>query len=106
MANSLVIKHRAKLDLAEIIDYLDERSTEAALRFFNSVYDEFHFLSEHPGVGSIRMRASPRTRKLRFWPIRGFRNYLIFYEPRPDGVEIVRVLHGARDVDDLLEDEV
>lgn len=30
-----------------------------------------------------------------------FRDYLIFYMPRPDGVEILRVVHGARELDDL-----
>jgi toxin ParE1/3/4 len=25
-------------------------------------------------------------------------NYLIFYRPISDGIEIVRVLHGARDI--------
>jgi toxin ParE1/3/4 len=28
-------------------------------------------------------------------------NYLIFYRPLADGIEIVRVLHGARDIDSL-----
>jgi toxin ParE1/3/4 len=33
----------------------------------------------------------------------GFRNHLIFYRPIDDGIEIVRVLHGARDWQNLLE---
>jgi toxin ParE1/3/4 len=31
--------------------------------------------------------------------------YVIFYMPTPKGVEIVRVLHGARDADSALHDE-
>jgi toxin ParE1/3/4 len=31
--------------------------------------------------------------------------YVIFYVPRPKGVEIVRVLHGARDIESVLHDE-
>jgi toxin ParE1/3/4 len=38
---------------------------------------------------------------LRVWPIDGFRNHLIFFHPTNDGVEIVRVLHGARDLEAL-----
>jgi toxin ParE1/3/4 len=34
--------------------------------------------------------------------VKEFENWLIFYLPKRDGVEIVRVLHGARDIDALL----
>lgn len=34
---------------------------------------------------------------MRKWRVDGFENVLIFYQPRPDGVAIVRVLHAARD---------
>jgi toxin ParE1/3/4 len=43
---------------------------------------------------------------MRFWPVTGFRNYLVFYFPLSDGVEIVRVLHAARDWTRVLEDEL
>jgi toxin ParE1/3/4 len=33
------------------------------------------------------------------WPIKGFANYLIFYRMRSNSIEIVRVLHGARDIE-------
>ena len=31
--------------------------------------------------------------------------YVIFYLPLPSGIEIVRVLHGARDIESVLRDE-
>jgi len=34
---------------------------------------------------------------VRKWRVKGFDNHLVFYEPRPDGVSIVRVLHAASD---------
>lgn len=37
--------------------------------------------------------------------IKGFEDYLIFYRPLADGVEIVRVLHGKRNIPTILEDE-
>jgi hypothetical protein len=39
---------------------------------------------------------------MRRWPIQGFDNWLIFYLPRRDGVEIVHIVHGARDIAQLL----
>ena len=46
------------------------------------------------GVARDRLRPG-----LRMFPVRG---HLIFYLPTDDGVEIVRVLSGKRDVDSLL----
>jgi toxin ParE1/3/4 len=41
-------------------------------------------------------------RLIRRWPVKGFENWLIFYQARRDGAEIVHVIHGARDIDQLL----
>lgn len=32
-------------------------------------------------------------------------NYVIYYIPRQRGIEIVRVLHGSRDLDSLFDSE-
>jgi toxin ParE1/3/4 len=47
--------------------------------------------------------SKPALRTLRRWPLKGFENWLIFYHPKRDGVEIVRVVHGAGDIAALLE---
>jgi toxin ParE1/3/4 len=40
---------------------------------------------------------------LRFWTLREFPMYVVIYRPLPDGVEILRVVHGARDLGRLLD---
>jgi toxin ParE1/3/4 len=42
---------------------------------------------------------------LRSWAIRGFATFLVFYRPTQRGIEVIRVLHGARDLDAILEAE-
>jgi toxin ParE1/3/4 len=49
-------------------------------------------LATQPHLGKSVEELAPR---LRFMPLG---NYLIFYRPLPDGIEIVRLLHGARDI--------
>jgi toxin ParE1/3/4 len=49
--------------------------------------------------------ANPNLQSLRQHSVRRFRNYIIFYLPTDDGIEVVRVLHGARDVQGILEAE-
>ena len=40
---------------------------------------------------------------LRMHPVRGFERHLVFYRERDDGIEVVRVLHGARDILSLMD---
>jgi len=41
--------------------------------------------------------------RLRRWPVKDFESWLIFYQPKQNGVEIVHVLHGGLDIESLLE---
>lgn len=45
-----------------------------------------------------------RLTGIRSLPVPGFRNYLIFYRIQGDQLEIIRVLHGARDLELALEE--
>ena len=69
------------------------------MRFFDAVDDAVKKLAEMPGMGRLRDFENPKFSDVRSWPIKGFENYLIFYGPTPRGIEVVRVLHGARDID-------
>jgi len=40
---------------------------------------------------------------VRSFPISDFNNYLIFYRPVPEGIQVLHVYHGARDVEALFE---
>ena len=40
--------------------------------------------------------------EIRQWRVKDFKEYLIFYRIQDDRVEILRVLHGARDLEGLL----
>ena len=55
------------------------------------VEQRFQFLATQPHAGQARSDLAP---ELRFLPVG---NYLIFYRPIENGVEIARVIHGARD---------
>jgi hypothetical protein len=36
------------------------------------------------------------------WPVPDFPDYLVWYQPTSDGIEVFRVLHGARDRDAII----
>jgi toxin ParE1/3/4 len=64
----------------------------------------FDFLASTPGAGTQLNPPLDSIADLRFWPITRFRNYLILYKPLPDGAEIIRVIHGARDLDKVMRE--
>jgi toxin ParE1/3/4 len=80
-------------------------SLEMALRFYDAAAATFLKLARMPGMGERRESANPRLAGLRVSRIDGFPNHVIFYRPIDGGIEVVRVLHGARDIDSVLESE-
>jgi toxin ParE1/3/4 len=68
-----------------------------AERFLVNAEASFNDLAQQPEMGAPLMLKHPALANLRKWRVKGFDNHLVFYEPRPNGVSIVRVLHAARD---------
>jgi toxin ParE1/3/4 len=100
----IVIKRaRVWLDLDEIAEYIGRSNPPAALRFLDAFDQTVASLAPMPEMGSLWESDHPRLYGLRTWPVRGCKKYLIFYRPIDNGVEILRVLHGARDLDAILE---
>lgn len=81
----------AERNIEEIITYIAMESPAAASRWLGS-----HFVAETPKMGVARPEIRP---DLRMFVIG---NYLIAYREIAGGVEIVRVLHGARQWQELL----
>lgn len=86
-------KRRAKADLIEIWTYIAADSEEKADMFIDALRDVFNKLATMPGMGRARDELG---KGLRSFPIG---RYIIFYEELQDGIGIVRVLHGSRDMD-------
>jgi toxin ParE1/3/4 len=95
----LIVHDRAEADLDQIADYIAADSIDAALRFLQAARQAFQMLSEFPGAGAPHPTDNPMFANLRIWPITGFRNFLVCYLRVPEGAQVLRVIHGARDVD-------
>jgi toxin ParE1/3/4 len=85
--------------------YTSEGGLEVGLRFFSACQRTFEWLLENPGAGSPKAFRNPRLAGLRMWPVRGFEKHLVFYLSAEDGIRVVRVLHGARDIPRVIEAE-
>src|SRR5439155_11946499 len=82
-----------------------QSSPERAIRFLRAAEATFARLAGMPGMGVRYEPHEPIYAGLRFFPITRYRKYLVFYRPTPGGIEVLRVLHGARDIHGILAEE-
>ncbi len=100
-----IIKSRlAVRDVVEIADYLAALRTrlEAGERFYDAADRTFRRLARMPRIGTLWGDEDPELEEVRFFPVTRYRRYLVFYRPIEGGIEILRVLHGARDLRRIL----
>jgi toxin ParE1/3/4 len=93
-------QHQAAVqDIQELANYIRRDSPNTAARFIRAARSTFRKLADQPGLGSIYEADNPSVENLRYWSVDGFRNHLVFYRVSEDTLEIVRVLHGAQNID-------
>ena len=92
-------------ELTAIWDYIASDNLDAADRFLAAASSTFEELAWMPGMGHARRFPQERLRHLRSFRIKNFDNYLIFYSPIPDGIEVFHIVHAARDMERFLEGE-
>jgi toxin ParE1/3/4 len=86
---------RAESDLIEIADFIASENINAALRWVDEIDQLFRLLAENPFLGELVENLSPEVRR------QTFGKYLVFYKPTDEGIVIVRVLHGSREIKNL-----
>jgi plasmid stabilization system protein ParE len=87
-----VLSPAATADVEQIEAFLDEHAPHATDTVLTGLGDAVRRIAATPGIGHLREDLTDEP--LRFHPVW---SYLIVYR-LTDPVEIVRVLHGARDV--------
>ena len=83
----------AREDLHQIWEYIAERKPAAADRIVSKLSRAFDLLTTFSGMGDD---CADLGRGLRSWPVKP---YLVFFRPTGGGIEVIRILHGARDLD-------
>ena len=94
----------ATADFDAITDfYLAEAGVTVAQRFGSALTAAYDRLSGNPAIGSPLIGEACAHPGLRSWPVSGF-PYLVCYFERSDHIDVIRVLHGARDLGAVLSD--
>lgn len=99
----LFLRPRADRDIDHAALFLLATSTaDVACRFLGAIQAACDTLRQYPRIGTPVDTFSSRLRGVRVWPVPGFRSTLSFYVDADTTIEIVRVLHGARDLERIL----
>lgn len=91
---------RAVANVDDICAFIADDNVDAALRVRNTLEHAFERLAAMPEIGHSRDDLTERA--VKFWKVY---SYLIVYDPASTPLTILTVLHGARDVKGLLEDD-
>jgi len=90
---TIIVRPLARFDISGIWEYIAEDSETQADAFVDRLSSKFNLLAGRPELGRMRVDLMAQ---LRSFP---FERYVIFYRTISNGVEVIRVLHGARDVE-------
>ena len=93
-------------DLIELATYIGQDNLDASDRFLAAAEQTFKQLGSLPQMGKLTQFSHPRLAGIRQQAIKRFRKYLIFYRSTDQGVDILRVIHGARSIEAILEDDL
>ena len=88
----------AQGDVDRIVSFVAEDDVEAALRVHDALEQAFRYLAEMPAIGHTRTDLTQRP--VKFWSVY---SYLVVYDPASSPLTVIGVLHGARDVEDILK---
>ena len=104
MAARILKRPQALIDLEEHFVFIGEDELHAAYRFLEAAENAFQRYAEWPYSGRMWQSDNPEL-----WGIRvghmpqPFGKFLIFYRPLEDGIEVLTVQHGSRDLEALLK---
>ena len=107
MKPSVVVRPRAQRDLDNQAVYLAEEASPAiGYRFLQAAEATFALLASHPEIGwRPNVKKHKGIAALGLFSISGFDKMLVLYRPALEGVEIVRVVHGSRDLGAVIRAE-
>ncbi len=100
----MILRRRQAVDsIIEQATWIATDNPEAAARFLNVLEETFLLLEQNPEMGCPFSSKNRRLAQLREWPVKGFSSILVFYRPCTGGIEIIDVIHGARDLPSIVD---
>jgi toxin ParE1/3/4 len=99
----IFVRPKASVDLDDQALFIARDNPRIASQFYKTCEETFKRLVKMPRMGQLYPTAKKRLTGIRFFPIPGFERHLIFYVPREDCIDIVRILYTTRDITRILK---
>jgi len=98
--SSYLLTALAQDDLFEIWIYIAQQNRPAADRVEDAILAACEFLAGAPLAGHVRRDLTEAP--VRFWLVKPFLKYFVVYNPETKPLQVIRILHGARDISTIL----
>ncbi len=106
MIGRYFVRPKADQDLDEQAEYLATHANpEIGHRFLMAAHEMFALLASEPGMGWRFKLKHPHLSQMRVFRVPGFEKILLLYLPHAEGIDILRVVHGSRNLQVLLARE-
>ncbi|HZZ77222.1 MAG TPA: type II toxin-antitoxin system RelE/ParE family toxin [Gemmataceae bacterium] len=90
-------------DVAAVVQYyLAQHTTATAVRFAQAVDATLEWIALFPESGPVFESENPTLQGIRFRSVRGFPSFLVFYRMVEQGVYVMRIVDGRRDLTRVL----
>jgi len=96
--NTYSLSAAAIQDLNELCDYIAQNQPQAAHRIFDNIRQRCKLLAQFPNMGKSYNRLSQDLKGALI------EDYIIFYYPKQDGIDVVQIVGGCRDLEALFDE--
>lgn len=103
MSRNIRFARRVRTDIIRIFNFISQRSPQTAERVCEAIHRSIQELADIPGAGRAWESSRAMLQGMRVTTVRSYRNYLIFFRLTGNIVEVFRVVHGARELDSIVD---
>ena len=98
----IITSPKARKDIKSFFHYISQDDLAVAYRLLDRIENTHELISSSPKMGQIFRTTNPKLLGMRWFPVNDFPKHLIFYIQSATKITIVRVLHKAQDISNIL----
>ncbi len=101
MTYEIFKRPQAERDIEECFVFIAEDNLDIGVSFLVAVEDSLEQLVRFPLLGKGKDFQNKQFQNVRMWRVKGYESYLIFYIVSENTIEVIRMLHNSRDIENL-----
>lgn len=102
---NVVYRPSAVVGLEDLLLQIELKNRSAAKKVAEKIQHTLSLLAANPLMGAKCRTRKPAHAQFRYFTVVGYRQFVVFYRPLPDGIEFWHIFRGQRDLSDFLDNE-